>query len=88
MSDIGHNSVSAEVLKSIVERVERLEEQKNAIAEDIKDIYSESKGRGFEPKIIKKIVKLRKSSLEKRREEEELTNLYAAAIGMQLDLGV
>lgn len=81
---IGHNSqeVSGKRLKSFIERIERMEEEKKAIAEDIRDIYSESKATGFEPKIIRKIVALRKSNLEKRREEQELTELYMTAIGM------
>lgn len=86
-SGIGHNSgeVSGARLKSFIERVERLEEEKKAKADDIRDVYAEAKGAGFDTKIMKKIVKLRKSTLEKRREEEELTKLYAAAI--QFDMG-
>lgn len=80
-SKIGHNSVSGDRLKSFIERVERLEEEKKAAGEDIKDVYSEAKVAGFEPKILKKIVALRKQNLEKRREERELLELYAAAIG-------
>lgn len=78
---IGHN-VSGARLKSFIERVERLEEEKKALSDDIKDIYSEAKGTGFEAKILRKIVALRKQNLEKRREETELLNLYMAAIGM------
>lgn len=74
--------VSGQRLKSFIERVERLEEEKKALAEDIRDVYSEAKATGFEPKIIRKIVSLRKSNLEKRREEQELLDLYMAAIGM------
>lgn len=81
--NIGHNGVSGERLKSFIERVERLAEEKKAICEDISDIYKEAKSAGFEPKIMRKIVSMRKSNLEKRREEAELTRLYAAAIGMQ-----
>ncbi len=86
-AEIGHNSgeVSGAKLKAFIERVERLEEEKKAAAEDIKEVYSEASGAGFEPKIMKKIVSLRKANLEKRREEAELTRLYAAAIG-QADL--
>lgn len=69
-------------LKSFIERVERLEEEKSAIAEDVKDVYGESKATGFDPAIIRKIVRMRKQSLEKRREEQELVELYCAAIGM------
>jgi uncharacterized protein (UPF0335 family) len=74
--------VSGTRLKSFIERVERLEEEKKALAEDIRDVYSEAKATGFEPKIMRKIVSLRKANLEKRREEQELLDLYMAAIGM------
>lgn len=74
--------VSGTRLKSFIERVERLEEEKKALAEDIRDVYSEAKATGFEPKIMRKIVSLRKANLEKRREEQELLELYMAAIGM------
>jgi uncharacterized protein (UPF0335 family) len=75
-------NVSGARLKSFLERVERLEEEKKALAEDIRDVYSEAKATGFEPKIIRKIVALRKTNLEKRREEQELLDLYMSAIGM------
>ena len=76
------SDISGNRLKSFIERVERLEEEKSAIAEDIRDVYSEAKGTGFDPKIMRKIVSLRKSNLEKRREEQELLELYMSAIGM------
>ena len=75
-------NVSGARLKSFLERIERLEEEKKALAEDIRDIYSEAKATGFEPKIMRKIVSLRKTNLEKRREERELLDLYMSAIGM------
>lgn len=74
--------VSGNRLKSFIERVERLTEEQKGIAEDIRDVYSEAKGSGFDPKIMRKIVALRKTNLEKRREEQELLDLYTAAIGM------
>ncbi len=74
--------ISGNRLKSFIERVERLEEEKKAMAEDIRDVYAEAKSTGFEPKIMRKIVSLRKANLEKRREEQELLELYMAAIGM------
>lgn len=82
---IGHNSqeVSGQRLKSFIERIERLNEEKRAIQEDIRDILSESKATGFDQKIIRKIVRMRSQNLEKRREEQELTELYCAAIGME-----
>lgn len=79
----GADSVSGKRLKSFIERIERLEEEKKALGEDVRDVYSEAKGAGFEPKIMRRIVSLRKMNVEKRREQTELTRLYAAAIGMQ-----
>lgn len=76
------DNVSGARLKSFIERVERLEEEKKVLAEDIRDVYGEAKATGFEPKIMRKIVSLRKANLEKRREEQELLELYMAAIGM------
>lgn len=75
--------VSGARLKSFLERVERLEEEKKALSEDIRDVYSEAKATGFEPKIMRKVISLRKSNLEKRREEQELLELYMSAIGME-----
>ena len=80
MKDVG--GVSGQRLKSFIERVERLEEEKKGMAEDIRDVYGEAKATGFEPKIIRKVISRRKQNVEKRREEEELVSLYSAAIGM------
>ncbi len=85
---IGHNSdnvkeTSSARLKSFIERIERLEEEKAALAEDIKEIYGEAKAVGYDTKTIRKIVRLRKTNVEKRREEEELLELYKAALGME-----
>lgn len=84
---VGHNSgeVSGARIKAFVERVERLEEEKKAISEDVRDVYSEAKAQGFDAKILRKLVSIRKVNLEKRREEQELLQLYASA--MQLELG-
>lgn len=76
--------VSGNRLKSFIERVERLEEEKKALSEDIKDVYGEAKASGFDSKILRKIVSLRKKNVEKRREEQELLDLYMAAIGMEI----
>lgn len=78
--DVG--GVSGNRLKSFIERVERLEEEKKVLAEDIREVYAEAKSVGFEPKIMRKIVSMRKANLEKRREEQELLDLYMAALGM------
>lgn len=76
------SDVSGKRLKSFLERIERLEEEKKTIGEDVRDVYGEAKATGFEPKIMRKIIKLRKTNLEKRREEQELLDLYMSAIGM------
>ena len=75
--------VAGKRLKSLIERVEKLEEEKAALSEDIKEVYGEAKGTGFEPKIMRRIIKLRKMDIEKRREEDELLSLYMTALGME-----
>lgn len=79
--DVG--GVGGARLKSFIERVERLEEEKAALADDIKDVLGEAKATGFDVKIIRKIIRLRKMDIEKRREEDELLELYKTAIGME-----
>ena len=78
--DVG--GVAGQRLKSFIERIENLEEEKKALAEDIKEVYAELKGVGFDAKTVRKIVSLRKQEPEKRNEEEELLDLYKSAIGM------
>lgn len=75
--------VSGQRLKAFIERIERLEEEKAALAEDVKDIYAESKAVGFDTKTIRKVIRLRKMDKEKRQEEEELLELYKSAIGLE-----
>ena len=68
-------------LKSLVERIERLEEDRAAVASDLKEVYAEAKGEGFDTKILRKVVRLRKADTAKRQEEEALIELYISAIG-------
>ena len=68
-------------LKSLIERIERLEEDRAAVAADLKEVYAEAKGEGFDTKILRKVVRLRKQDTAKRQEEEALVDLYRAAIG-------
>ena len=75
--------VAGKRLLAFLERVERLEDEKSELAEDIKEVYAEAKGVGFDVKIMRRIVKLRKMDTEKRQEEDELLDLYKSAIGMQ-----
>jgi uncharacterized protein (UPF0335 family) len=77
------SGISADRLRSIIKRIEKLEEDKAGVSDDIKEVYSEAKGTGFDIKIIRQIVRLRKVELEKRREESELLDLYMSAIGME-----
>lgn len=74
--------VAGKRLKSFIERIERLEEEKAALAEDIKEVYAEAKGTGFDPKIMRKIIRIKNMDTDKRREEEELLELYKSAIGL------
>ena len=69
-------------LKSIIERIERLEEEKKALSDDIRDVFAEAKATGFEPKILRKIVSLRKQDLSERQEQDALLETYMAALGM------
>ena len=69
-------------LKSFVERVERLEEEKKALADDIKDVYAEAKGNGFDVKVLRAIVRLRKQSKAERQEFEAVLDTYMHALGM------
>ena len=75
------NTAAQTRLKTIIERVERLEEDKAAVANDIKEVFAEAKGEGFDVKILRKVVRLRKQDKAKRMEEEAILDLYLAAIG-------
>jgi uncharacterized protein (UPF0335 family) len=74
--------VAAAQLNSIVERIERLEEDKKAIADDIKDVYGEAKGNGYDVKALRKLISLRKQNANEREEEEAILELYKNALGM------
>ncbi|HEY8384549.1 MAG TPA: DUF2312 domain-containing protein [Microvirga sp.] len=76
------DSVAADQLKSFIERIERLEEEKAGIAGDIKEVYSEAKGNGFDTKVIRKIISIRKKDYAERQEEEAILELYMQALGM------
>jgi uncharacterized protein (UPF0335 family) len=75
------NATAQTRLKTIIERIERLEEDKAAVANDIKEVFLEAKGEGFDVKILRKVVRLRKQDKAKRLEEEAILDLYLAAIG-------
>jgi len=75
-------AVQAGRLKLLIERIERLEEEKKGIADDIKDVYAEAKAVGYDPKIMRKVVSLRKMDTHDRREQDDLLDTYKSALGM------
>ena len=79
MSD---DSIARDQLRAFIERIERMEEEKAAVAADIKEIYAEAKGNGFDTKILRKIVAIRKQDSNERAEQEALLELYMASLGM------
>ena len=80
MPDVG--GIGGEQLKSFIERIERLEEEKRVLGSDIKEVYTEAKGTGFEPKIMRQIIKIRRKDKGEVDEEESLLDLYKRALGM------
>lgn len=83
MSEAGHN-VTDDRLRLLIERVERLEEEKKGIADDIRDVYAEAKAVGYDAKIMREIVKLRKMKPDDRAERDAILELYKSALGMDL----
>ena len=79
--DVG--GVAGARLKSLIERIEKLEEEKAAIGEDIKDVFAEAKGTGFCNKTMRTVIAQRKLDVEKRREAEDMLDLYKSSIGME-----
>ena len=79
---VSTTTVAAGQLRAIIERIERLEEEKKEVAEQIKEVYAEAKANGFDAKILRKVVSLRKKPTEERQEEEALLDLYLSALGM------
>lgn len=85
---IGHNSdgptaaIAKDRIRSIVERVERLEEEKKTISDDIRDVYAEAKGNGFDARALRTIVRMRKQDANERAEQEAILDMYLQAMGM------
>lgn len=77
--------VAREQLRSIVERIERLEEEKKAISDDIRDVYAEAKANGYDTKVLRQVVKLRKQDSTERQEFEAIRDVYLHALGMLKD---
>ena len=76
------DSISAEQLRLFIERIERLEEEKKSLAGDIREVYAEAKGTGFDTKILRKVIAFRKKDKNEREEEEALLDVYLGALGM------
>jgi uncharacterized protein (UPF0335 family) len=81
MAEVG--GIASDHLRSFIERIERLEEEKAALAADIKDVYAEAKGTGFDVKIMRQLIRLRKMEDHDRTEQEEILDLYKRALGME-----
>jgi uncharacterized protein (UPF0335 family) len=79
--DVG--GIAADRLRSFMERIERLEEEKAALANDVREVFAEAKSAGFDTKIMRQILKLRKMEKADRQEQEELLDLYKRALGME-----
>ncbi|NEK17449.1 DUF2312 domain-containing protein [Rhizobium leguminosarum] len=79
----GVENVAAAELRAFIERIERLEEEKQTIAEDIKEVFGEAKGRGYDTKVMKTVIRLRKKDANERLEEESILQTYLAALGME-----
>jgi len=84
VSDVGHNSAADDRLRLLIERIERLEEEKKSIADDIRDVYMEAKAVGYDPKIMRQIVRLRKMKPDDRAEMEMILDTYKKALGLDL----
>jgi uncharacterized protein (UPF0335 family) len=74
--------VAKDHLKAFIERIERLEEEKKTISDDIRDVYAEAKANGFDPKALRTVVRLRKQDVEERKEHEAIVETYLHALGM------
>jgi uncharacterized protein (UPF0335 family) len=78
----GSGTLARDHLRSFIERIERLEEEKATLAADIREVYAEAKGTGFDPKIMRQVVRLRKMEPADRQEQEHVLDTYLAALGM------
>jgi uncharacterized protein (UPF0335 family) len=81
-ADINPGEIAKDQLRSIIERIEKLEEEKRGISEDIKEVYAEAKGNGFDTKVLRKVVALRRQDRDERAEQEAIMDLYLQALGM------
>lgn len=84
MSEIGHNGFAADELRQFIERIERLDEEISGLNADKSDVFKEAKGRGFDVKIMRTVLRLRKKDHAERQEEDAILDLYLSALGMTL----
>ncbi|GLK80358.1 MULTISPECIES: DUF2312 domain-containing protein [Methylopila] len=82
MSTVNPDDIAKDQLTAFVERIERLEEEKKGISDDIKEVYAEAKGNGFDVKVLRKVISLRKQDADERAEQEAILDLYLQALGM------
>ncbi|MEJ1969370.1 MAG: DUF2312 domain-containing protein [Rhizomicrobium sp.] len=82
---VAKSGFAKEHLRSFIERIERLEEEKKALADDIREVYSEAKGTGFDTKVMRQVIRLRKMESADRQEQEAMLDLYLSALGMKRD---
>ena len=80
--------VAGAQLRSFIERIERLEEEKKTISDDIRDVFAEAKGNGFDTKVMRQVIRIRKKDAAERQEEEAILDLYLHALGMAPDTSV
>jgi uncharacterized protein (UPF0335 family) len=81
-SELAEGSVAADELRLLIERIERLEEEKKGVSDDIKDVYGEAKSRGYDPKTMRTVIRLRKMENHVRQETEAMVETYMQALGM------
>ena len=81
-NELAEGSIAADELRLLIERIERLEEEKKAMADDIRDVYAEAKARGYDPKTMRTVVRLRKMETHVRQEAEAILDTYKAALGL------
>jgi uncharacterized protein (UPF0335 family) len=79
---MAESTIAREQLKSIVERIERLEEERKTIGDDIRDVYAEAKANGFDAKVLRQVIRIRKQDLAERQEQDAIRDLYLHALGM------
>lgn len=82
---LGHNSVAKDQLKSVIERIEKFEDERSLLAGDIRDVYAEAKGNGFDVKALRAVIRMRKEDQAKREEREAIIETYMHALGMLSD---